>query len=374
MVDRVYPTESKLEIEITADDDDEISISHEIDTSGSVLRFEILCSSFTPDMLNITGQGVIQEWLQNFVIDAFAHLARPKSLEDTLESMLGEDRAMDRAISFGTCFVGMHNIMGDNAVQEIKSLMLDKDFKIYELLRSSPWDKNFPKKAQNPEKTLSELKPSEGEIPEDFINSEDISHRDMKVQGLIKIRLWDRTVWRGNGFGVYPNGIPILTLLFENEIAAKAIFSDLVNELGREDKSNRLKISIIKHIDKNYPSHYRMCIYENVSVSDSRTIQVASKIQTLTPENLDNLEKFLEAYRIAGCYILSYAGILNGKMASPNPNNSKMVLKFDLNVINAWEIGLNDFEVMAIQKDDNPLIPDGVKRPPITEVLAMKNR
>ncbi len=373
MVDQVMAVESRLDIEITADDDDEITISHELDDSGGTLKIEVLCSSFTSDMLNVSGQGVIQKWLQQFVIEAFVYVMRPKNLEETLESMLGEDRALERSVSFGSCFIGLHNVMGNNAVKEIKSLLLDKDLKNYEPLRSSAWDKNFPKK-QHSEKPLTKCKPGQGDAPDDLVCPERISHRDMKVQSLIKIRLWDRTVWRGTGFSIYPDGTPELTLVYEDEKAAKAIFNDLEIELGREDRANRLRVSIIRHIDKKSPAHYRICIFENISFSETRAVQLVSRIQTMTPVNKNSIESFLEAYKRNGRCILSYTVIKNGKMIEPNFDNRKMIVKFDINVIEAWKIGPNDIEVMAMQKNDDPIIPDGVVNPPIFDVLAKKYR
>ncbi len=129
MVDQVFVYESRFEIEITADDDDEIEISHEVDAASGTLKMNVLCSSFTPDMLNVSGQKIIQEWLHNFVIDVFSRMVRPKNTERTLESMLGEDRALERSVSFGSCFVGLQNIMGNDAVSRIKSLLRDSEHK-----------------------------------------------------------------------------------------------------------------------------------------------------------------------------------------------------------------------------------------------------
>jgi hypothetical protein len=38
----------------------------------------------------------------------------------------------------------------------------------------------------------------------------------------------------------------------------------------------------------------------------------------------------------------------------------------------AWEIGRHDLESVAIQDDDEPIIPDEVKNPPINELLQLK--
>ncbi len=117
------------------------------------------------------------------------------------------------------------------------------------MLRSLPWDSSFPK-SKPTTKPLTDLKPGKGKPPEELIDGESLSHKDMKVQDLIKIRLWDRTVWCGTGFALYPNGDIELTLLFEDEQAAEAIFADLENEIGNEDSEDRLRISIIRSIDR----------------------------------------------------------------------------------------------------------------------------
>jgi hypothetical protein len=371
IVDQVMVFESKLHIEITADDDDEIAVSHEIDTSGSILKMEVLCSSFTPDMLNISGQNDIQKWLHHFVIEIFAHVMRPKNAEVTLESMLGNDKALERSVSFGSCFVGLQNVMGNSAVNDIKELFFDKKLTDYILKRSDPWDKDFPKeRAVN--NSSSDYKPSKGELPEGLIENEKLSHKDMKVQNLIKVRLWDRTTWLGTGFATYPNGTPELILLFKDEKAAQLIFDDLEIEVGKEDKSNRLKISIVRHIDKMSPAHYRVCISENHSFDENKMIQMVARKNTMTPSTSENLDRFLVAYKTYKNFMVSYGIVKNEVLLPPSSNNRKMIKKFDITVVDAWEVGPNDIEIMAIDRNDNPIIPKGIENPPILEALKRK--
>jgi len=371
IIDQVMVIESRMDIEITADNDDEVSISHELDDSGSILKMDVLCSSFTSDMLNVAGQGVIQKWLHEFVIEVFAHLMRPKNPEKTLESMLGDDRAFERSVPFGVCFVGLQNIMGDDAVKHIKSLLMDDQLNAYDLLRSEPWDNEIPK-IESERKRLIDCKPADGEPPEDLVDNEKLTHRDIKVQDLIKIRLWDRTVWCGTGFAMYPDGTPGLILLYEDEQAAVAIFDDLENQIGNEDRSNRLMVSIIRHIDKKSPAHYRVCISENLVFDTNKTVQMVARKNTMTPSSSDNLDRFLAAYEKSESFILSYAVVKNEKILPPSSNDRKMIRKFDINVIEAWEIGPNDIEIMAIQENDEPIIPEGVINPPILESLKRK--
>ncbi|WP_073999740.1 hypothetical protein [Serratia plymuthica] len=371
MVDQVFVYESRLEIEITADDDDEIEISHEVDDISGTLKMNVLCSSFTPDMLNVSGQIIIQKWLHNFVIDVFSRIVRFKNTERTLESMLGEDRALERSVSFGSCFVGLQNIMGNDAVNHIKSLLRDSEYKKYDMLRSSSWDSSFPK-SKPATKPLTDLKPGTGKPPEGLIDGESLSHNDMKVQDLIKIRLWDRTVWRGTGYAIYPNGDIELTLLFEDEQAADAIFADLENEIGSEDREERLRISVIRNIDRKNPAHYRVCISENLTFDSNKTVQMIARKNTMTPSTSENLNRFLSAFVEKKSYILSYAVVKDERIIENSLVKKKSIRKFDINVLEAWKIGPNDIEVMAIHSDDDPLIPEGVSNAPIIESLKRK--
>ena len=371
MVDQVFVYESRIEIEITADDDDEIEISHEVDDLSGTLKMNVLCSSFPPDMLNVSGQIIIKKWLHKFVIDVFSRIVRFKNTERTLESMLGEDRALERSVSFGSCFVGLQNIMGNDAVNHIKSLLRDSEYKKYDMLRSSPWDSSFPK-SKPATKPLTDLKPGKGKPPEGLIDDESLSHNDMKVQDLIKIRLWDRTVWRGTGYAIYPNGDIELTLLFEDEQAADAIFADLENEIGSEDREDRLRISVIRNIDRKNPAHYRVCISENLTFDSNKTVQMIARINTMTPSTSENLSRFLSTFDEKKSYILSYAVVKDERIIESSLVKEKSIRKFDINVLEAWEIGPNDIEVMAIHSDDDPLIPEGISNAPIIESLKRK--
>jgi len=214
--------------------------------------------------------------------------------------------------------------------------------------------------------------PGKSDAPADLINFENITHRDIKVQDLIKIRLWDKTVWCGTGFANYPNGSTELILLFQDEHAAVAIFDDLENELGNEDKDDRLKISIIKNINKHSLSHYRVCISENISFSTNKTFQIVARKNTMTPPSSKNLDMFLSALKERKSYFLSYAIVKNEKMLPLSTANRKTIRKSHITVVDAWQVGLNDIEVMAIDEDDEPVIPEGISDAPIIEVLKRK--
>ena len=52
--------------------------------------------------------------------------------------------------------------------------------------------------------------------------------------------------------------------------------------------------------------------------------------------------------------------------------NRKTILKRHVTVVDAWQVGPNDIEVMAIDEDDEPVIPEGISDAPIIDVLKRK--
>lgn len=364
MVEQVIALESHLNIEITADDDDEICISHELDDSMPVITMRVLCSSFPPTRLNIAGQKTIQKWLHQFVIELFASAFRPKNLEKTFETMLGEDRGLERSVSFGACINSQQNIMGDSAVKDILALLHDRTLSSFVLQRSEPWDKTCPKIINKKDRNRTQ-QPGEGEPPKEMLDNENITHQDISIQGLIKPRLWDKTVWNGVGFSIYPDGTPSLTLVFKDQTAALAIFKNLSKELGQADETNRLRVSIIRNISAKSPAHYRVCIAENPTVHSKKRLQMIARKNTMTPNNDLNLNNFLASYNNMGRYLLDFAIQKKGESLPSLPSEPIGIMMSKLQVIEAWSIGPNDLEVIAIQEGDEPMIPTGIENPPI---------
>lgn len=368
IVERFMVFEPVMKIEITADDEDEVSIEHEINADTGTLLAEVTCSSFSSHKLNTSAQGVIQQWLSEFLFEVFTYMIRVDDLESTLESIIVEDKALERAVPFGACFVGLQNILGNDVVENIKNLLVKPELGNYKFHRTEAWDHNIPKVDQKSE-PLGEMKVGKGQLPKDIINEERVSHKNTKVQHLIKPRLWDRAAWRGVGFSFSPDETPELMLAYENDTAAELIWSDLVQALGREDKRNRLQISIIRKIDKKNPAHYRVCLFENMEFSSSTMVQVTARIQTMTPLNSHNLDRFLERYANVGRYVVGYGVMKKNQGIQPKVGSDTSLVKYNIKLLDAWEVSLNSIESTAISIDDDPIIPDGIDAPPFWEIL-----
>lgn len=357
MVDQVVAMESQLDIEITADDDDEICISHELDDTDSVLTIQVLCSSFTPDKLNLAGQGVLQEWLQQFVMEIFAHTLHSPNWDQTAETMLGDDRALERSVSFGACFNSQRNIMGDTAIEDIKALLHNSELTVYNLNRSVPWDKDNPKINES-EPVVWDGKSGDGKPPAELLETESLTHSDIEVQGLIKARLWNKARWCGVGFTFHPNETPNLIIVYEDLMAAAAIFKGLRKELGSKNDTNRLRISIIRKFDKKNPMHYRVCISETPSFKHAKLTNIISRINTMTPVSDNNLNRFLDAYEKVGHCILTFSGQKGTEIQADQSIRAMSILISQIHVMDAWQIGPNDIEIAAMHEDDDPIIPE----------------
>lgn len=363
IIDQVIALEPRLNIDITLDDDD-VGISHVFIADSSILTASILLSSLTNE--NIRSEEVkIKDWLREFIIEIFLQVFRAKDLEKTVKEMLGEDRALERSISFGNCLFGQINIMGNDAYERIQSFLNDSVLKDYPLVRDIPWDIDFPKSSAIAKPR--EFKLGAEKEPEELFNYERLSHSDTHVQSLIKSRLWDQTTWTGVAFAQYPNMPPVMLLTFKDPDTAEKILHDLKNEVGLNNKEDRLQISIIRKINKNFPAHYRVVISEPPNIGEpTKFIQTVSRLNTMEPENEINLTRFIENYKKSNCYLLSYAYYQNGQIYIPDDQVYIQIKK--LNLIEAWQVGINSLELVGIRKSDDPFIPNDVENIPYLEV------
>jgi len=49
------------------------------------------------------------------------------------------------------------------------------------------------------------------------------------------------------------------------------------------------------------------------------------------------------------------------------------ILKTELTIKNAWEIGIHDLEQVVITEDDDPIIPDNINDAPVLKILKEKH-
>lgn len=158
--------------------------------------------------------------------------------------------------------------------------------------------------------------------------------------------------------------------MFSSEHNARAIFREWRNRFGERDTKDEIRISIVKGVDRENPFHYRGCLscdIETPSTDKRKNLVVVSRKTTMTVNNHDNLEMFLRALDVVGCYRLAPAII--GKDGQPELILDHAILKRKIHVRDAWQIGCHDIDVMALSPGDDVIIPEGEKNPPIRELF-----
>lgn len=200
-----------------------------------------------------------------------------------------------------------------------------------------------------------------------------ITHKNIKAETIIDAHLWDKAKWKAFGFFSMPS-IPFgVFLSFENGDAGRKIFENWIKEYGKVDKDEIISLTVIKGIDKNHPNWYKVLVSKKVDkakMKDGDIISSSSRFHRMEPEDNVNLTKLSAGFNHHRKYILVPTEI--DKDFRVKPFFDLGILKTELKFINAWEIGLHDFERAAITKDDNPIIPDNIDDAPIIEVLKEK--
>lgn len=371
-VDNMHLKEAFLVIEIIADDDDNLSLSHEINSDDGKLNLTINCSGFDISLFSIDDQEKVTKEFEKMVFDLLPELFVIKNTE-YIEKMIFEDASFERAISIGSCIKAIENILGNDIDQQIKKIYSTNDEKkSYPLLRNKSWDDDFPKVLKTD--VVSDPIADKGKIPDEILITEDITHKDYAIQSLIKPRLWDKTRWQGVGFVQFKSCYPGLYLSFKDTRAGEDIFKDLISSVGLSDSKCRLRVSIVKGISVKNPAHYRVLISENINSNPmNKRITMISRINTMTPNDNVNLDKFLAAYHSCGKFYLGCDAMLNG-ITNDTPRKDSLGIEMSrLNIRWAWQIGLNDVDCIGVNLEhDDPYIPDDVTDVPLLALINTK--
>jgi hypothetical protein len=99
------------------------------------------------------------------------------------------------------------------------------------------------------------------------------------------------------------------------------------------------------------------------------TIASVSRHNRMHASTSDNLNRFLADYKKAGSFGLVPAVTPEGE-TFPQPMWEFIQPRQKLEVRAAWTIDENDPDMVIIQDDDDPIIPDGESDPPIKRAIA----
>lgn len=157
---------------------------------------------------------------------------------------------------------------------------------------------------------------------------------------------------------------------------AEAIFNGWKDDVGDVDKEGLIRLALLRGIDRENVHHYEAHISKSLDSfsegkEDSKFFVALSHHTTMEPENSDNLNMFLKLFERFDAFYLMPAIAVDGE--APKLLTELSILKRDLIIKHAWEIGRHDQDSAAIRDPERIIIPDGIENPPCLELVKFRN-
>jgi hypothetical protein len=115
------------------------------------------------------------------------------------------------------------------------------------------------------------------------------------------VMIWHKAKWRATAFVHRDEALPGLGIGFDNLEAGKRIFERWIDEIGRDDSSDRIGVSIVEGPISGAPPGYTVLVYSDAEPIDKKTLQMHRMISS---NEAPNVQRFKAAYAAAGRYTL----------------------------------------------------------------------
>jgi hypothetical protein len=373
MLDHLAPSTDLLRVQIELDfPDSSMHWSAEEDDEGR----PVLSIRFGDGVVPIDGGPVDYEAIASAVAVVVSHASIPN---DDLDRLWSEDRMHERAFALVSSISASARLFGLNSRCSWASLARSASTSRYE--RSSWWvaPSTLEKRANMDGSTFDapDTKPFNLRTE----NPPQPDHRRVHNAALIHTRIWERAQWRGVAFetaedpnGAEPGIAGIIIGCLDPDAAAK-IHRGLLRRLGPTDRLGQLRVSFVTGIDRRHPAHYRVMIGPDFRASgrseSDKFVLGATRIHTMEPEQLDNLDRFWRVFSDRGWCYFKVVGVQGNNGLDPSGIEPILIR----NVIRkeAWEIRPGELEQIAIRGDDSPIVPLGVESR-INEILEYQRR
>lgn len=370
---QALPFESELSVTVRRSDFIEDQITYQVRERAGRPYVEIRCQAFDPHALPIDRQQVVRQKVFEIATVALSKVVHFKNAKKDLLFLFRDERVGDRAGGFTASFGTLSNILGVTPKTSIAEWIADcrDDFP---LRRRTPWR---PTDTLRPA-DIGGNDPASRTIARDFRQQ---SHASMKVVSVIRIPLWDRAHWNGTAYAtsVRPSQhVPTMGLLFGNPEVGAEIFACWRQEMGEEDKEGRLRVLLIRGIDKAQPHAYRVAIGAEIASmereSEYTLFSSIYRMCRMDPATSENLDRFIAAQKNVGEFYLvpGYARRnADGNYAVEFASSLGIKVR-KVHVRDAWEIGPNDIDRVVVSAKDDPIVPKDVKRAPVHELLRQR--
>lgn len=316
------------------------------------------------------------KWFGRLVLEIVCRIAAIRDLESYARKVFGAEDGLSRAFNFSDPAIPVENLLGVAPKVRLPDWEAWSDGKRYSLRRSSRWNDGLATE-ESKQSDLRGLKLGEGPPPPELLDWSRATHRDQRVFSLINIALWDRAGWRALVYLLDPelDRPPLLALGFTDPETARSIFKGWLGKLGRVDIDDRLRLSIVTGVDKRHPHSYKAVIGMNPKFPSEdfagRRLVLVSRICQMDPPDSKNLDGFLGRFKRVGRYFLLPASWPQDT-EQPEVFFDLAIGKRELRVCPAWQLSENDPDAIAIEPDDDPIVPDDVKDAPVLRVLRKR--
>ncbi len=311
------------------------------------------------------------EWLQESLLQIACRMLMIQDVEAWVEQVINQERGFSRALKFGDNLTLNRSVLGE--VPKIRLTdWVDQDDQNYAVLRDGLWRAENSNKKEAP---TEPLKFGSGPPPADMLDRERLKHTDLHVLTPIDVPLWDRAQWQGTVFEwtPMPGFPPILAIGFEDEEAGKEIFRAWKDRWGNVDEDNMIRVVIITGLSERKPADYAVAIGPNLchmAETGKKAFWVVPRINRMTPTSSVNLDNFVAAYRETGGFFLAPVLMSTSRGVIGETVRELAIAKRELDIREAWQVGENDPDRVALLEDDDPIIPAGVTDPPVNKALA----
>lgn len=346
---RVMPLTSQASVRLTRTKDKEVEVK--VDEANSHL--ELLWPK-SLELVGVDNVEAIQNGLLRCIGCLIGLISTSEDATALIEDLFKNEMVFARSVAFSHTTSSHSRVFGRD-VSRLGDLPVT-GLREYHLLEDAP------------EVKAKELPKIDDDA--DLVQEHAKTHSDISVHTVINQHLWDRANWRGTAYMSFgPEYPPVIGLMFEDIAFGKQIFKKWQEEIGREDKDELIRVSILKGIEQDDPLHYVVHVSANFdalkkTATDGVFVSI-SRLNTMEPTSSQNLDRFLEDYNRAGCYFLVPVEM---KPTGPEPIMDLRIFKRNFSVSEAWQVGPNSQDVAAIKDPDRVFVPDGETNAPVHEI------
>ena len=169
-------------------------------------------------------------------------------------------------------------------------------------------------------------------------------------------------------------GEPALTFIFEDS-AGEKIFEEW--KAGGDAAINKIRIGIIKGINKANPLNYRVVVTSALPVEDVKQDVVftsIARIKTIEPASLESLTSFEEAL-IGKSNLFILPSLVKREGLFPLWSSSISINRNAISIIDAYEITPEDYSLLfGIFATDDPIVPQDCINPYVLKLIEEKKQ